>query len=226
MREATYSSVRMGLYDYFRGVVAPAGTRKQDFTLSHKIAAGVMSGALGSSFATPIDLMKIRFQSFSLTNPNPYRNTLQAFIQTARRGGLAGLYKGVGPTTLRAAVLNSSCLASYDHSKAWMIRGRYGEDGIATHLFASIVSGLVTTTTVNPFDVIKTRIMTDGTSRETAGRTRYRNAFHCAYETARNEGIVAFSKGWLPNYLRLGPHFILSLPLAEFIRLQLGADTI
>jgi hypothetical protein len=36
---------------------------------------------------------------------------------------------------------------------------------------------------------------------------------------------MAFSKGWLPNYLRLGPHHLLSLPLAEFIRVQLGADT-
>ena len=58
MRECVYSSVRMGLYDYFRGVVAPPGTRKEDFTLWHKITAGVLSGALGSSIATPIDLMK------------------------------------------------------------------------------------------------------------------------------------------------------------------------
>lgn len=32
-------------------------------------------------------------------------------------------------------------------------------------------------------------------------------------------------KGWVPNYLRLGPHFVLSLPLAEYIRRQLGADS-
>jgi Mitochondrial carrier protein len=173
----------MGLYDYFRGVIAPAGTRKEDFTLGHKITAGVCSGALGSSMATPIDLIKIRFQSFSAANPNPYRHTLHAFIDTARKGGIPGLYKGVGPTTVRAAVLNSSCLASYDHSKSWMIARQYGDDGIGTHLFASIVSGLVTTTFANPFDVIKTRIMTDGTNqRDTGGARRYKNAFHCAYQ--------------------------------------------
>ena len=225
MREASYSSIRMGLYDYFRGVVAPPGTRKEDFTLLHKITAGVCSGALGSSLATPIDLMKIRFQSFSLTNPNPYRNTLHAFVQTVRTSGLAGLYKGVGPTTVRAAILNSSSLASYDHSKAWLIKTGRSTDGLATHLFASIVSGLVTTTVVNPFDVIKTRIMTDGTNTAEGGRRRYRHAIDCAMQTWRAEGASAFSKGWLPNYLRLGPHFILSLPLAEFIRVQLGADT-
>ena len=54
-------------------------------------------GALGSSIATPLDLMKIRFQSYSSSNPNPYRHTLHAFIATVRTSGVTGLYKGVGP---------------------------------------------------------------------------------------------------------------------------------
>lgn len=31
-------------------------------------------------------------------------------------------------------------------------------------------------------------------------------------------------KGWTPNYLRLGPHFILSIPLYEQLRRLFGAD--
>ena len=216
----------MGLYDYFRGIVAPPGTRKEDFNLFHKIIAGVCCGALGSSVTTPLDLTKIRFQSYSRANPNPYRHTLQALLDTARTSGLTGLYKGVGPTTVRAAVLNSACLASYDESKAWLIRTGRSTDGLATHVFASVVSGLVTTTAVNPFDVIKTRIMTDGTNAAERRQRRYRHAVDCAWQTWKAEGSRAFSKGWLPNYLRLGPHFILSLPLSEFIRVQLGADTL
>ena len=225
MREASYSSIRMGLYDYFRGMAAPPGTLKEDFTLIQKVIAGACSGALASSLNSPLDLMKIRFQSYSLVNPNPYCHTLHAYHDLVRVAGLAGLYKGVGPTTVRGAVLNSACLASYDHSKAWLIRTGRSTDGLATHLFASIVSGLVTTTVVNPFDVIKTRIMTDGTNAAEDGRRRYRNALDCAWQTWRAEGFRAFSKGWTPNYLRLGPHFVLSLPLGEWIRVQLGADT-
>ena len=227
MREASYSSIRMGLYDWFRGMLAPAGTRKEEFTLLHKVAAGACSGALASSLNSPLDLMKIRFQSYSLANPNPYRNTLHAYMELVRASGLAGLYKGVGPTTVRGAVLNSACLASYDHSKAWLIRTGRATDGLAAHLFASLVSGVVTVTVVNPFDVVKTRIMTDGVGVTGDGvrRRRYRNALDCAWQTWRAEGVRAFSKGWTPNYFRLGPHFVLSLPLGEWIRVQLGADT-
>lgn len=38
--------------------------------------------------------------------------------------------------------------------------------------------------------------------------------------------VVSAVKGWVPNYLRLGPHFIVSLPLAEFIRVKLGAESL
>ena len=130
---------------------------------------------------------QIRFQSYSPSNPNPYRHTLAAFLDTARKGGLAGLYKGVGPTTVRAAILNSSALASYDHSKALVLRHGYGSDGLGTHVFASVISGLCATTFSNPFDVVKTRIMTDGTNQaDGGGACRYRNAIHCAWQVTPN----------------------------------------
>jgi hypothetical protein len=67
--------------------------------------------------------------------------------------------------------------------------------------------------------VIKTRIMVD------ARRELYRNPLDCIVKTLRQEGPTAFLKGWVPNYCRLGPHFIVSLPLAEYIRVKLGAGS-
>jgi len=39
-------------------------------------------------------------------------------------------------------------------------------------------------------------------------------------------GVLPAVKGWVPNYLRLGPHFIISLPMLEFFRKLFGADTV
>ncbi|CAF4282480.1 unnamed protein product, partial [Adineta steineri] len=38
-------------------------------------------------------------------------------------------------------------------------------------------------------------------------------------------GPQAFMKGSLPNYLRIGPHSLVSLLLTEFIRKLLGVDS-
>jgi hypothetical protein len=52
----------------------------------------------------------------------------------------------------------------------------------------------------------------------------YKNSFDFPYKLLMKEGPEAFLKGWLPNYLCLGPYFLVSLPLSEFIRKTLGAD--
>jgi len=218
LREASYSSIRIGLYDYVKDRIAP-GKTKEEFTLLEKLLAGMISGALGSSLANPTDLVKIRFQSATVESPTPYRHTLNAFSTIYKKeGGIKGLYKGVGPTTMRAATLTGSQLASYDHSKRYLLRTQYFNDNPTTHLIASIISGLVTTTCTNPFDVIKTRIMAD--------KNLYSSPLDCFIKTLRKEGPFSFMKGWWPNYFRLGPHFIVSIPLAEFIRKQLGAETL
>jgi len=219
LREASYSSLRMGLYDVMKGIVAPNAKTKDEFTLWQKLAAGMCSGAIGSSIANPTDLVKIRFQGYTPLKPNPYRHTFHAFATIYKEEkGFAGLYRGVTPNIVRAAVLTGAQLASYDHTKRVMLRSGYFQDNIVTHLSASVVSGLVTTTATNPFDVVKTRIMSD--------RASYSGPIDCFFKTVTREGPLALFKGWVPNYLRLGPHFIVSIPLYEFIRKNLGAGSL
>jgi hypothetical protein len=59
IREATYSSLRLGFYDPIKNLLAPHVKEKNDFTLMQKILAGGISGALGSAIANPTDLVKV-----------------------------------------------------------------------------------------------------------------------------------------------------------------------
>lgn len=215
LREASYSSIRMGLYEPARNIIAP-NTALNDISLWQKIIAGFFSGGVGSAVANPTDLIKIRFQARRPEQPQMYKNTLDAFIQIYRLDGFAGLYKGVGPTTLRAAVLTSAQLSSYDHSKIFLRKLDILPDGPSIHFAASFIAGLVTTTATSPVDVIKTRVMN-------AARGSYQGPIDCLVQLLRTEGPRALFRGWVPNYLRLGPHFIISLPLYEQLRALLGA---
>lgn len=214
LREASYSSIRMGLYEPARAAIAP-GKSVADVSLWQRILAGFLAGGIGSAIANPTDLIKIRFQARRPDQPKVYKHTLDAFMQIYQQAGLRGLYTGVVPTTLRAAVLTGAQLSSYDHSKVVLRELNVLPDGPAIHFAASFIAGLVTTTATSPVDVIKTRIMND--------RDRYKGPLDCTLQLLRSEGPRAFFRGWLPNYLRLGPHFIISLPLYEQIRAFLGA---
>lgn len=58
----------------------------------------------------------------------------------------------------RAAVLTAAQCATYDEAKkAWMLLVG-GDDTLSTHVCASMISGLVTTTLTAPVDVIKTNM--------------------------------------------------------------------
>lgn len=218
LREGSYSSIRMGCYDFFKDIFSDAA-HKDHVTLIQKVLAGASSGAVGATLANPTDLVKIRFQSYTPTKPNPYQNTFHAFVTIFKtEGGLRALYKGSTANVMRAAVLTGSQLPAYDHSKRWMLRHGLPDD-TRTHLAASFIAGLVTATTTIPVDVIKSRVMADG-----AGL--YKNPVDCLIKTVSNEGPRALLKGWLPNWGRLGPHFILSIPLYEYLRTQFGAGTI
>ena len=186
LREASYSSLRLGLYDPFKAIVAGGDSSKDDITLTQKILAGGASGAIGSAIANPTDLIKIRFQNVLPGQAPPYRHTGDAFLTIVRTEGVAGLYRGVTPTVIRASILTASQLSSYDHSKRLMLRSGHFEEHPITHVIASLVAGLVTTTTTNPVDVIKTRIMSD-----TAGR--YSGPVDCAVQLIRTEGPAALS---------------------------------
>lgn len=212
LRESSYSSIRLGLYDPIRDSLYNKG---QPIPLSIKILSGFISGGIGSVLVTPTDVIKIRFQASE--KGLPYKNTMDAFIKIYQQEGIKnGLYKGVGITTLRASILTSAQLSSYDHSKYLLLKYGIMKETFYLHFLCAAFSGLITTIATSPVDVIKTRIMNDH-------KGEYKNTFDCLIQTIRKDGgIKALYKGFLPNYLRLGPHFIFSLPLYEYIRNHLG----
>jgi hypothetical protein len=63
---------------------------------------------------------------------------------------------------------------------------------------------------------------------------KYKNSFDCFKKTIQVEGFSSLFKGFVPNFARLGPHFVfvnfflifLSFPLMEFFRKLFGVDSI
>lgn len=86
-----------------------------------------------------------------------YSGTFQAFGSIARTEGVRGLYRGVGPTMQRAALLNAAQIPSYDHSKCAILESGLLQEGIACNLVSSMTAGFVTAVAMSPIDLIKTR---------------------------------------------------------------------
>lgn len=59
-REASYSSLRLGLYEPIKRLIGATGPKPATWK---KFAAGGLSGAIGSAIANPADLLKTRMQA-------------------------------------------------------------------------------------------------------------------------------------------------------------------
>ena len=132
-------------------------------------------------------------QAVRPTGRPPYSNTFVAFAHVYREGngfigGVRSLYRGVGPTIVRAAVLTSSQIASYDQVKFVLKSNQLMQEGFPLHLSASMVAGFVCSVTSAPFDTVKVRLMQDK-SRQ------FKNAFDCLGKLVANEGPLALYKG-------------------------------
>ncbi|KAI8917253.1 mitochondrial substrate carrier family protein ucpB [Powellomyces hirtus] len=222
LREATYSTIRIGSYDSFKALISRkerSGPGGDPFYV--KVIAGLASGMTGAFIANPTDLIKVRMQS--PPSVRLYPSVWSAFksIYTTE-GGIPALYRGVGPTTARAGLLTASQLASYDHVKHDLLRTGWFKEGLWTHFCASTFAGLVCAFVTSPVDTVKVRFMNQPVDPVTKQGMLYRSALHCATKTVSTEGFFALYKGFLMCWMRLGPHTTISMIIFERLRAWTG----
>eukprot|EP01113_Clastostelium_recurvatum_P006092 TRINITY_DN12763_c0_g1_i2.p1 TRINITY_DN12763_c0_g1~~TRINITY_DN12763_c0_g1_i2.p1 ORF type:complete len:303 (+),score=48.32 TRINITY_DN12763_c0_g1_i2:29-937(+) len=202
LRELTFSSARIGLYEPIKHMFSDGSAHT---SLRVKIQSGLVSGAIAAAVFNPTDLLKVRFQADRSTTKESrrYRGIYHAFSTIWRTEGLVnGLYKGVGTTMLRASLLTSAQLGTYDHTKHMLIGLMHWKDDLVTHTTSSMASGVATALATNPVDVARTRIMNE-VVMEGVPRT-YTNPFSTMWRIAAQEGPLGLYKGFVPCYIRMG----------------------
>jgi len=113
LREASYTSLRLGLYEPIKilvGATAGAG-------FFRKFLAGAIAGAIGSCAGNPFDVLKTRMMADKTGN-----HGLGHYAgEIMKSDGFGGFYKGFNVNVLRAMVLNATKMACYDTCKAFII---------------------------------------------------------------------------------------------------------
>ncbi|KAJ1657373.1 hypothetical protein IWQ61_003214 [Dispira simplex] len=214
LRQATYSTVRFGVYDIVKHKLTenhPAGEKLPFYKM---LIAGSVAGLVGGIFGNPADIVNVRMQNdgqLPVAQRRNYKHAMDGFLRITREEGLISLFRGLGPNTNRAVLMTCSQLASYDGFKQLLLSTPYFQESVITHFSASLLAGVFATTVCSPVDVIKTRIMNSSKGG------RYKNALDAFVQTVRHEGVGALFKGWLPSFSRLGPHTIITFMVLERI---------
>ncbi|KAI0083907.1 putative DIC1-mitochondrial dicarboxylate carrier protein [Irpex rosettiformis] len=198
MRQLTYSICRFWAYDESKKLLGANTPNAPPWKLA---TAGVMAGSIAGIVGNPGEIIMVRMQGDAakpIEKRLNYKNCFDALFRMVREEGTSSLMRGVGPNVVRAVLMNSSQLASYDFFKAELLKTSYFEDNIIVHTAASFAAGTVATTVCSPADVLKSRIMS-------ASGAEGKSTIELIRRSMRNEGAMFMFRGWVPAWMRLQP---------------------
>ncbi|KXL49026.1 MAG: hypothetical protein FE78DRAFT_76698 [Acidomyces sp. 'richmondensis'] len=206
LRQMTYSTVRFGIYEELKHQAGPHPSFP--FLVGISSFAGFFGGIAGN----PADVLNVRMQydmSLPPQDRRNYKHVIDGLIRMAKEEGIMSWTRGWIPNSTRAAVQTAGQLASYDTAKRLLLEytpmSSYG-DTLPTQLTASFLAGVTAATVTNPVDVIKTRVMSS------KGNISIIQAISTV---SKESGILWVFRGWLPSFLRLGPHTVCTFIFLE-----------
>ena len=218
VRQMTYTTTRFGVYlnvsQYMENNL-PEGQKTISF--GQKCIASLLAGATGAFVGNPADLALIRMQSDNTLPADQrrnYRNVGDAFTRIVREEGILELWKGVGPTMVRAMALNLGMLGPYDQAKE--IFGKFWGNTMKTNLAASACAGFLAAFLSLPFDNMKTKLQR--MKKLPDGSWPYKGMIDCGLKTIAKEGPLGFYTGFPTYYVRIAPHSMLVLLIGDVLK--------
>lgn len=133
---------------------------------------------------------------------------------------MRGMYRGLGPMLLGYLPTWAVYMSVYDASKDYFYNRI--ENKWLSRISASITAGACSTLATNPIWVIKTRLMSQVSSRASEEHRppwHYRSTLDAFHKMYRNEGLRAFYSGLSPALLGL-THVAIQFPLYEFFKMK------
>ncbi|KAF4499242.1 Mitochondrial dicarboxylate transporter [Fusarium agapanthi] len=199
VRQLTYSGIRFGIYEELKSKSGPSPSSQ--FLLTTAWCSG-FAGGMAGNFA---DVLNVRMQhdgSLPSHQRHNYRHVGDGILRMAREEGIGGYMRGWLPNCTRAATQTAGQLASYDIIKKSILDYRKAEETPAIQATSAFLAAVIAVTVTNPLDVLKTRAMSSTSPDGTGMVATAREAF-------RTEGPAWIFRGWVPSFLRVGPHTML-----------------
>jgi solute carrier family 25 (mitochondrial carnitine/acylcarnitine transporter), member 20/29 len=168
-------------------------------------ASGAFAGITNTVLSSPIEHIRIRLQTQPHGANRLYNGPIDCVKKlAAHQGLLRGPYRGTAVTFLREAQAYGAWFTAFEYlMNADAQRNQIKRDEIST-LKVALYGGLAGEAlwiTSYPFDVVKSRMQTDGFGAE----QKYKSMRDCFGQIWRAEGMGGFWRGVGPTLLRAMP---------------------
>eukprot|EP00466_Bigelowiella_natans_P002224 jgi/Bigna1/44307/e_gw1.93.20.1 len=219
LRQWTYGSCRMGAYSFMLNRAKSQRDGPVPFT--QKLLMGCLSGGVGSFTGTPSELAMVRMgadKRLPEAERRGYKNVFDCIVRVAREEGPTALWKGSGPTVIRAMLLSSSSLGIYSECKErlpGLAPALFPKaDSASTMMVGTTLSSIAANLLCTPFDVVKSRIQNQPAPSK-GKPAMYTGMVDCFVKGVRAEGPLFLYRGFVPACIKLTPYTTISLILTD-----------
>ncbi|KAF5629804.1 uncharacterized protein FTJAE_8449 [Fusarium tjaetaba] len=155
---------------------------------------GGSASALAACVTHPLDLVKVRLQIRTVNVAPSFASAVKIIISDE---GVSGLYSGLTASVVRQLTYSGIRFGIYEELKSTASPSPSSQCLLATAWCSGFAGGLAG----NFADVLNVRMQHDG-SLPSHQRHNYRHVGDGILRMAREEGIGAYMRGWLPNCTR------------------------
>ncbi|KAJ1030841.1 hypothetical protein NDA18_002071 [Ustilago nuda] len=197
-------------------------------SLYASLLAGALARGISATLVTPLELIRTRLQASSRSQASLTSILRGLWVEirtTSLRsgGGPLILWRGLTPTLWRDVPFSAIYFAGYEAGKRSLTGGGLGEGKAAgsgeefgVAFVSGAVSGSIAALLTHPFDVVKTRLQTQGTSSE-RGNARLSaslrggankssaSVWTAMQEILSKEGSKGLWKGFSPRTAKVAP---------------------
>ena len=203
-RQLSYGNLRLGIYSTLREKMFHGN----DPSGAAKLGMGCAAGGAAAFMSNPIEVTLVRMQADGRLPPAQRRNYSNIFSGLYRIGaedGVKAYMAGVGPTMVRAMVVNMLQVGGYDVAKT-QIKKATGIDGVGLHVSSALSAGFVYSAATLPIDMAKTRMQNQMPLAD--GTLLYKTLPQTIGKVAAAEGFPSLFNGFGPYFARSGGHTV------------------
>ncbi|CAD6241929.1 GSCOCG00009380001-RA-CDS [Cotesia congregata] len=203
-------AIKLTANDTFRHLLSTGPG--EPLPLVREMIAGGSAGACQIVITTPMELLKIQMQDagrVAAAAKSEGKTVLkQSGLSLAKsifkKKGILGFYQGTGATALRDVTFSVIYFPLFARLNNLGPKREDGSSVFWCSFLSGCAAGSAAALTVNPFDVIKTRLQA---INKAPGEPTYNGVLDCIGKTLKNEGPTAFFKGGACRMIVIAPLF-------------------
>lgn len=208
------------------GVGLAAGASAGSLHAGSRLFAGGIAGMVAASIVYPLEVVKTMLTLY----PDKFKSIPDALSEVYRNSGIAGLYRGLGPTLIAMFPYVGVEFMVYETlKKRWEMY--IGPVGTIALLLLGAAGGAAAQASAHPLDVIRRRMQMQSINTEKkdddAGETkRYSNMFAGLYQVGKTEGVHVLFNGLGPACFEKIPSTAIGYFIYEFLKTALKVTSV